>query len=135
MVGAMRWLDRHRPDLLPQPVYTLNFDGAGNPGRVALLERYGFGRPFSPTLSATARRAATGLGIPVRGVLLPPGMGLDSIPFAHRDLETITFSSGSLNRATLAVHSSADRAELLHPPTLEQIARLGEAVVVELARA
>jgi Zn-dependent M28 family amino/carboxypeptidase len=31
MVGAMRWLDRHRPETLDRPVYTINIDGAGNP--------------------------------------------------------------------------------------------------------
>jgi hypothetical protein len=132
MVGAMRWLDRHRETLADRDVLTLNFDGAGNPGRVVLLERYGFGTPFSPRLSGAARRAARELGIPVRGVLMPPAMGIDAIPFHHRGLETLTFSSGSLGRATLAIHSAHDRPEHLDAETLGQTARLAAALIVDL---
>jgi hypothetical protein len=45
MIGAMRWLDAHRDELADRPwVWALNFDGAGNPGQLVLLARYGFGR-------------------------------------------------------------------------------------------
>lgn len=135
MVGAMRWLDRHRKELSGRPVWALNFDGAGNPGRIALLERFGHGRWFSRHLSGLARRAAEGLGIPVRGVYMPPAMGIDSIPFAHRGFECLTFSSGSLGRATLAIHSAGDVAENLDRETLHRAAQLGAAVAEVLAQA
>jgi hypothetical protein len=125
MVGAMRWLDAHAPELVGRPVYALNFDGAGIPGRVVLLERFGLGRLFSPLLSRLARRAAADIGIRVRGVFLPPGMGVDAIPFAHRGLDCLTLASGSLGRATLAVHSAGDHGENLDREALEQVARLG----------
>ena len=133
MVGAMRWLDRHRGELGGRPVWSLNFDGAGNPGAIALLERFGFGRAFSPEMSAAARRCAARLGIRVRGVYLPPAMGLDSIPFVHRGFPCLTISSGSLGRATLAIHSAADRAELLDRDTLKRAAKLGAALALEMA--
>lgn len=133
MVGAMRWLDRHRPERLPCPVYTINLDGVGNPGPLILLERYGFGRAFSPTLSRLARRAARRLDLPVRGILVPPGLGLDTIPFAHRGLESITLSSGSLNRATLGVHSPRDVADHLDGESLGRAARLAAALALEVA--
>ena len=133
MVGAMRWLDRHRDELRGRPVWSINFDGAGNPGVIALLERFGFGRAFSPELSAAARRCAAELGLRVRGVYLPPGMGLDSIPFAHRGFPCLTISSGSLGRATLAVHSAGDRAELLDRDTLKRAASLGAALALRMA--
>jgi acetylornithine deacetylase/succinyl-diaminopimelate desuccinylase-like protein len=131
MVGAMRWLDEHAAEFRSRPTWALNFDGAGIPGRVTLLERYGLGRMFSPELSRVARAAARRLGIPARGVLLPPAMGVDAIPFAHRGIDCLTFASGSLNRATLAVHSANDRFENLDGEALVQVARLG----IEVARA
>ena len=134
MIGAMRYLDRHFPDGPGErPVYVLNLDGAGAPGRIVLLERYGFGYWFSKELSELARREAEALGLRPRGVLLPPGMGIDAIPFAHRGLPCLTLSSGSLGRATLAVHSAADRAENLDPETLEAVYRLTERMAERLA--
>ena len=143
MVGAMRWLDAHLPELAGRPgraggaqprVWALNFDGSGNPGRIALLERFGYGRWFSRHLSAVTRRQAERLGIAVRGVLMPPAMGIDSIPFAHRGVDCLTFSSGSLGRATLAIHSAGDVAENLDRDTLRRAAQLGAAVAESLAR-
>ncbi len=133
MVGAMRWLDRHRDELQDRPVWAINFDGAGNPGAIALLERFGLGQAFSPELSAAARHCASELGIKVRGVYLPPAMGLDSIPFAHRGFPCLTISSGSLGRATLAVHSAGDVAELLDRATLGRAAKLGAALALSMA--
>jgi hypothetical protein len=130
----MRWLDRHRDELGRQPVLALNLDGGGNPGRVALLERYGFGRRFSATLSTVAREAAAALGTRVRGVLMPPAVGIDTIPFAHRGIESITLSSGSLNRATFAVHSARDVAAHLSAETLERVARLALETASRAAR-
>ena len=136
MVGAMRWLDAHRDELgdAQKKVWALNFDGAGNPGPIALLERFGFGRWFSRHLSTVARHQAERLGIAVRGVLMPPAMGIDSIPFAHRGIDCLTFASGSLNRATLAVHSAGDVAELLDRDTLRRAAQLAASVAEDLAR-
>ena len=56
--------------------------------------------------------------------------GIDAIPFAHRGLECLTFSSGSLDKATIAVHSANDVADHLDPDTLGRIATLAR----ELAR-
>lgn len=134
MVGAMRWLDTHLERWRGQRVYCLNFDGAGAPGRLVLLERYGFRRPFSETMSAAARRAADRLGYRLRGVTTPPAMGIDAIPFAHRGVPCLTVSSGSLDRATMAVHSAYDRPEHLDGTTLERAARLGLEILLELAR-
>ncbi len=135
MVGAMRWLDAHLTELRELPVYGLNLDGAGIPGRVTLLERYGFGRAFSPALSRAARRVAAALEIPVLGVLLPPAMGVDAIPFAHRGVDCLTLASGSLGRAVLAVHSAGDRAENLDADALDRVARLSAGLALELAGA
>lgn len=134
MVGAMRWLEVHAAELAGRPTYCLNLDGAGSPGRLALLERYGFGRPFSPRMSAAARRAARRLGLEVRGVLTPPGMGVDAIPFAHRGIPCLTLASGSLGPATMSVHSARDTADHLDAATLEAAARLALETLVELTR-
>jgi Zn-dependent M28 family amino/carboxypeptidase len=132
MVGAMRWLDAHAAALAGRPVYALNFDGAGAPGRLVLLERYGFGRPFSPLLSRLARAAAKEMGERVRGVLMPPAMGIDAIPFAHRGIDCLTLSSGQLGPAVWAVHSAKDRPELLDPATLERAAHLAAGIARQL---
>ena len=60
-------------------------------------------------------------------------MGIDAIPFAHRGLETLTFSTGSLNRATLAVHSAGDVADNLDADALDRVARLAAKLVVDLS--
>lgn len=132
MVGAIRWLDAHCGELGDRPVWALNFDGAGIPGRVTLLERYGFGKRFSAPLSRIARRAAERTGIPVRGVLLPPAMGVDAIPFVHRGIPCLTLASGSLGPASLSVHSANDRFEHLDGEALERVARVAVAIVEEL---
>ncbi len=133
MVGAMRWLDAHLGELA-RPVLALNLDGAGIPGRLALLERFGFGRRFSPELSRLARAVARRQGIAVRGVLLPPAMGVDAIPFAHRGVPCLTLASGSLGRAVLAVHSAGDVAGNLDRAALERAARLTAEMAVEICR-
>ena len=134
MIGAMRWLDDHARDFADRPVYCLNFDGAGAPGRVVLIERFGFGRMFSAVMSDAARRAAARLGIKVRGILMLPGMGIDAIPFAHHGLPCLTLSSGSLDRATMAVHSANDHAGNLDPNTLAEVTRLAVETLKELSK-
>jgi hypothetical protein len=133
MVGAMRWLDAHADELADRRVYCLNYDGAGSPGRLVLLERYGFGSMFSREMSAAARTAAAALGYPIRGILQPPAMGIDSIPFRHRSIPCLTVSSGSLGRATVSVHSANDHADHLDADTLEAAAKLGCAILLDLA--
>jgi Zn-dependent M28 family amino/carboxypeptidase len=132
MVGAMRWLDANREELLARPTLAINLDGAGNPGSAVLLESYGCGQRLAPTLSRLARSAARRLDIAVRGVYLPPALGVDAIPFVHRGVECLTLASGSLNRATLSVHSKNDVAENLDGPTLEKVARLAVGIVDEV---
>ncbi len=61
--------------------------------------------------------------------MLPPAMGVDAIPFAHRGIESLTLASGSLCPAVLAVHSRRDRGENLEPQALEDVARLARAMV------
>jgi hypothetical protein len=131
MIGAMRWIDAHAESLV-SPAFCLNLDGAGAPGRAVLIERYGFGRLFSAEMSAAARRASHRLGINPRGIVMLPGMGIDSIPFAHRGIPCLTLSSGSLGKATMSVHSANDRAEHLDPDTLAEIADLAYETLVEL---
>lgn len=134
MVGAMRWLDATAAGLADRPVFCLNLDGAGAPGRAVLIERYGLGRMFSRSLSAAARRAAARLEFPVRGILMLPGIGIDAIPFAHRGIDCLTLSSGSLDRATLSVHSAGDRPEHLDPATLGRITDLAQQTLLELVQ-
>mgnify|MGYP001822272309 FL=1 len=132
MIGAMRWLDLHADSLI-RPVFCLNLDGAGAPGRAVLIERYGFGRLFSAEMSAAARRASARLGINPRGIVMLPGMGIDSIPFAHRGIPCLTLASGSLGRATMSVHSANDKAEHLDPDTLAMIADLAYETMMDLS--
>jgi len=134
MIGAMRWLDAYAESLV-SPAFCLNLDGAGAPGRAVLIERYGFGKLFSAEMSAAARRASRGLGINPRGIVMLPGMGIDSIPFAHRGVPCLTLSSGSLGRATMSVHSANDKAEHLDPDTLAMMANLAYETMMELSKA
>ena len=133
MVGAMRWLEIHRDDFEGRPLYALNLDGAGAPGKTVFLERYGLARLFSRTLSRAARDSARRMGISYRGITLPPAMGVDAIPFAHHGVECLTFSSGSLDKATIAVHSSRDVVEHLDGDTLVRIASLVRSIALDLA--
>ena len=133
MIGAMRWLEANEGVFGDRPVFCLNFDGAGAPGRTVLIERFGFGRMFSQPMSAAARRAAITLRIPVRGILMLPGIGIDAIPFAHHGIQCLTLSSGSLGPATLSVHSANDHPEHLDAATLGRIAELAQQLLVELS--
>jgi len=65
---------------------------------------------------------------------MPPGMGIDSIPFAHRGVECLSISSGSLGRATFAIHSSDDRAEYLDLATMAESLELAVAAAEAAAR-
>lgn len=133
MVGAMRWLDKHGDDLESGPVYAINIDGAGSPGKAVLLEWYGAANSFGPKVSAAARATGKQLGIPIRRVWLPPAMGVDAIPFRHRGVECVTFASGELSKATMAVHSANDVADNLDTETLERLYRLVEGTATRLA--
>jgi hypothetical protein len=135
MVGAMRWLDAHLDEFDGRPLHALNFDGAGAPGRPVAMVRYGLGRSFSPLLARAARAAASRERLRVRSIWLPPAMGVDAIPFHHRGVGCLTFSSGSLGRATMAVHSAGDVADHLDRQTLVAVARLARAVVRDLSGA
>lgn len=134
MVGAMRWLDRHREELGGRPVHAINFDGAGAPGRPVLIERYGLLRRFAPDIARAARAAAGRLGLRVRRIWLPPAVGIDAIPFHHRGVPCLTISSGSLGAATLAVHSRRDVAAHLDAITLAACARIGLETALAVAR-
>jgi len=133
MVGAMRWLDAHVAALTGHLVYCLNFDGVGAPGRLVLLDRYGALLPCAPTLTPLALAAAARLGVRPRRVVTPPALGTDAIPFVHRGIECLTFASGSLGRATMAVHSAGDVPGNLDRQPLEQAARIARAVALKLA--
>jgi hypothetical protein len=134
MVGAMRWLDRHAAELSGRPVHALNFDGAGAPGRLVLLASYGVFHRFAPHIESVSMEAARRLGLNPRRIWLPPAVGIDAIPFHHRGIACLTYSSGSLGPATMSVHSRRDVADHLDPATLEACARLACDVAIELAR-
>lgn len=130
MIGAMRFLDAHADSWRARPVWALNFDGAGAPGRPVMISSYGLGHAFAPELARLARESARRLGLRPRSIWLPPAIGVDAIPFHHRGVPCLTLSSGSLGRATLAVHSSRDVAANLDGAALEAVARWG----LDLAR-
>ncbi len=126
MVGAMRWLagNLEAERAVCDDVIAINMDGAGIPGRAAAMRWFGFGRHFGRTIVRAAAEASAVLGIPMRFIWLPPAIGVDAIPFVHRGVECVTFTSGSLGRATLAVHSAGDVADNLSEQALEDVYRL-----------
>jgi acetylornithine deacetylase/succinyl-diaminopimelate desuccinylase-like protein len=135
MVGAMRFLDAHEDELALRPAWCLNFDGAGSPGRTVLITRYGRGRRFAPAMERIAVKTASEIGLPIRRIVMAPAVGIDAIPFAHRGIECLTLSSGSLGRATYAVHSAGDVVENLDGETMGRIVDYAEAIVERLRRA
>lgn len=126
MVGAMRWLARNlaAERAAAAEIVAINLDGAGSPGRAVAMQWFGFGQRFGPAIIHAAREASATLSIPMRRIWLPPAVGVDAIPFVHRGIECVTFSSGSLGRATLAVHSANDVADNLCEESLEDVYRL-----------
>jgi hypothetical protein len=134
MVGAMRFLDAHRTELGLE-VRALNLDGAGAPGRPVILASYGVWHRFAPAIERTARESARRLGLRPRSIWLPPAIGVDAIPFHHRGVPCLTLASGSLGRATLAVHSARDVADHLDETALTRVARWAADVVVTSASA
>jgi Zn-dependent M28 family amino/carboxypeptidase len=126
MVGVMRWLSRNLATERAggAAIVAINLDGAGSPGRAVAMQWFGFGQRFGPTIIRAAREASTALSIPMRRLWLPPAVGVDGIPFVHRGIECVTFSSGSLGRETMAVHSAKDVANNLCEGSLENVYRL-----------
>ena len=57
------------------------------------------------------------------------------LEFAHRGYECLSISSGSLGKATIAVHSADDKAELLDLGTLAQGLELAVAAAERAAQA
>jgi hypothetical protein len=137
MVGAMRWLDGNldAERAACDDIIAINMDGAGIPGRAAAMRWFGFGQHFGPTIVRAAGEASTVLEIPMRFIWLPPAIGVDAIPFVHRGIECVTFTSGSLGRATMAVHSDGDVADNLSERALEEVYRLVRETVCRLAAA
>lgn len=133
MMGVREFLSRHRAELSARPVQALNFDGAGNPGRAALIERHGPGPLAAPGLSKLAREISKRLDIPIRGVTMPPAIGIDSMPFEQARIPCVSWSSGSLGRATLAIHSAGDVAPNLDAETLGTVGALGSEMALEMA--
>ena len=132
MVGAMRWLDSHADEFAEDSTTCFNFDGAGSPGRTVLITRYGIGRAFAPDVERVAVAVAQEMAIPIRRIVMAPAVGIDAIPFAHRGIGCLTFSSGSLGRATYAVHSAGDIADHLDGPTMVGIVDFAAAVIRRL---
>ena len=66
--------------------------------------------------------------------LLVPEMQRTKGEIEAMGVPCLTFSSGALDRATIAVHSSADVAEHLDAETLERIGSLAAEVALVLAR-
>lgn len=132
MVGATRWLDRHREALAGAAPVALNFDGAGSPGRTVLITRSGLGRRLAPGLERTALAAAADLGERPRRIAMAPAVGIDALPFAERGIECLTLTSGSLGPATFAVHSAGDVAGNLDGPTLVRVVELARAILGRL---
>lgn len=126
MVGAMRWLAHNleTEQAAGADIVALNIDGAGSPGRAVAMQWFGFGKRFGPAIVRAAQQASAALKIPMRRIWLPPAIGVDAIPFVHRGIECVTFSSGSLGRATMAVHSANDVADNLCEQSLENVYRL-----------
>lgn len=135
MVGAMRWLDLHAEEIEETPTVAINLDGAGIPGQVVVLDRYGFGQSFSRRLSKVAREMAERSGLPIRSAMLPPAMGIDAIPFAHRGIQCVSLASGSLGREVMAVHSRHDVGTNLDPRALDEAATLTIAIAVHVSGA
>ncbi len=126
MVGSMRWLFHNLASERAgdTEIVAINLDGAGSPGRAVAMQWFGFGQRFGPTIIRAAREASAALSIPMRRIWLPPAIGVDAIPFVHRGIECVTFSSGSLGRETMAVHSVKDVANNLCERSLENVYRL-----------
>jgi len=126
MVGAMRWLSSNLETERAggAEIVAINLDGAGSPGHAVAMQWFGFGQRFGPTIIRVAREASASLSIPMRRIWLPPAIGVDAIPFVHRGIECVTFSSGSLGRETLAVHSAKDVADNLCERSLANVYHL-----------
>ena len=126
MIGVMRWLSRNLATERAGggEIIAINLDGAGSPGRAVAMQWFGFGRRFGPTIIRAARETSTALSIPMRRIWLPPAVGVDAIPFVNKGVECVTFSSGSLGRETMAVHSTKDVASNLCERSLENVYRL-----------
>jgi len=104
----------------------VNFDSVGAGGKVLITDRYGI--PPIQTgkqLSALAVSICRELGVKHRRTWLPTGALMDHIPFSYHGYQSITISSGGLNKAVLSMHSKNDVIENIDTKALENCFRLG----------
>ncbi|MEW5806852.1 MAG: M28 family peptidase [Acidobacteriota bacterium] len=125
LIGSLHFIKKFGSRFDRRTTSFINFDGAGAPGRIILMDRYGIPPvKTGKTLSGRFMNIAGELGIDLHQGYLPPGAGVDTLPISYRGFEAITFSSGKLSRAILSIHTPGDTPDNVSIDSLEKLATL-----------
>lgn len=129
LIGAFHFIERYKEAFKKRETLFINYDGAGAPGKIVVLDRYGLPPLKTSTkLSKRVLSMARKEKIDITSGYLPPGVGVDTIPIAYQGFDAITFSSQTLSRALFCIHSSRDVPENINLESLEQLANLSLAL-------
>ena len=125
MCGALRYIQAHADEYDRENTYVINLDGLGVGNGVNLITRYGIPPTRTTrTLGNLFRTSSEALGIRVSERYLPIGVGLDSIPIASREFETVTLTARGVGSVALKIHSKQDQSELLNAESLQEVGEL-----------
>jgi len=130
LVGATRFVERHRTGLRVGEDFFINLDTIGGGGQLLVT-----GHTFLRPIRAAARlvellreeAARLGFGVKLRQVPLPAAV--DSFVPSARGLPAVTLSSGTLGSTYRHVHRPSDSPDNVDPANLVRSAELVERVI------
>ncbi len=134
LVGATRFVERHRRGLRVAEDFFLNLDTVGGAGQL-IVAGHAFWWPIRAVrrLVELLREEARRLGFSVRLRHVPLPGGVDSFVPSSRGLPAVTLASGGIGSTYRHVHRPSDSPERIDPSNLVRSAELVERVIRRLA--
>jgi hypothetical protein len=129
LCGAINYLLAHEEELKARPTYMLNFDMPFSTGG-HLFVNTAFELPpryTSKHLNELARKAASDMGIEIKGLYMPVGAAADHMPWNKHGIDATGFVS-----AAGFIHSSRDTVDKINSGGLQHTGEVTLAVVRSL---
>ena len=131
LAGALRWIQRHGPELDPSRVAFVNLDSVGVGKGLLAIDLHD---PAGLGLRAHLRAASRESDVDLRIVPFLPGVGVDTMPIAARGFATVTLLGRVLGSASRRIHTSRDTVEALREEALEDACELVRAFARSFCR-
>ncbi|MFZ5608980.1 MAG: M28 family metallopeptidase [Pseudomonadota bacterium] len=122
MIGAQRWLDRHRHELSPETCFLINIDtvGAGDlklVARTGTLSTLTYANPLMTMAQALADKEVRFHGVTLATHRVAD---FDSVWFARAGLPALTLAAYDGDGLMPHIHRPEDRLEAITPQTIDQ---------------